>query len=120
MALCVDISNYSGRLSEAQVESLVAGGVALVVVRASLETGRGQREIAGQQMALLRGRLPFQVYAWCYWDASPEETARETRDLIAPYIDGYYVDPTHGRIAWLDAEDAPPAGVDVADWLERN
>lgn len=114
----VDISNYTGYLTPERVDALFAAGVKMVIVRASLETRRDQQAIAQQQLGMLMAKgMPYQAYAWCYWDWDPRWTVDATVEMLEPYRAGYASLPDVGKVLWLDVEEAPSPSVDEEQWL---
>jgi len=111
----IDISNYTGPLTEAGIAAIQAANVKLVVVRLSMETSRGQLAIARQQIIMLASReIPWQGYFWCYYDQPPGPSIRALDSAYGDLWAGY-----HGSTLWLDDEDEETIGEDNYRWLHR-
>lgn len=108
----IDISNYTGELSELQVNWL-RDNCDVVIVRLSTEDGRSQRWIAQQQVgALADGGVPWQGYLWCYWQDSPYEHWQRAKELLPADWPGYFQ-----SAIWLDLEDLQRPQIHVLDWV---
>lgn len=108
----IDISNYTGDLSERQLEWL-RETAAFVIVRLSTEDQDHQRTIAAQQVyALADARIPWQGYLWCYWDMDPFEHWRRATELLPDGWPGYLK-----AGIWLDMEDPVPRGQQALSWI---
>jgi len=114
MKTAIDISNYTGNLTQNQALWLKRN-TDLVIVRLSTEDGGGQREIAAQQVSVLASyRIPWQGYLWCYWQDNPvDHWARATEKLPKDWP-GY-----HSLGIWLDMEDKCDPPLLALSWVYR-
>lgn len=109
----IDISNYTGELTVEQVADCKAQGVALVIVRLSLETDAHQLAVAVQQIRTLQAaQMPWQGYVWCYWRQDPGTLFQDLKSSYGDLWDGYY-----GRTLWLDDEEKAGLGITNYAWL---
>jgi GH25 family lysozyme M1 (1,4-beta-N-acetylmuramidase) len=93
----IDISNWTGFLTDQHIRCLKQHGIRYAVVRASLEPGMQRHEITRQQLDVLTAAgIETGVYLWCYGGWSPEQTVIDTVALL---------DGRPARWFWLDVED---------------
>jgi hypothetical protein len=107
LILAVDISNYGGRLSDAQVAGLAAAGVEHVIVRISLEDTPRQA-ITAQQLATLRA-CGMSVSGYLFPDYNQQPSACIKRALgLAGAI----------NTLWIDIEGAGlPSAQAIGNWV---
>ena len=108
LALVIDVSNYSGRISDAQVEAMIAAGVAGVIVRVDT-ADPGRIAIMQQQLAVLRSHgVPVGGYVFPDYEQRPADFLATLFSLT-------------GRLGslWVDLEpvgDALPCTFAVFRW----
>lgn len=91
----IDISNYQS-LTPARARDLAAGGVQLVIVRASHER-QALIDTARAQMAMVvEAGMALHAYGWVYFTEDAASTAQYWRDI--------YADQPIGRF-WIDCEE---------------
>lgn len=106
LILVADVSNYSGPLSDGQVEGLIAAGVAHVIVRISTETG-GLEAITRQQLATLRTHgMSVSGYIFPDYGRGPADFLAEVFNVAGEI-----------RSLWLDLEPpGMPSFAQFRDW----
>lgn len=110
--IAIDISNYTGRLDEWDLDWL-QGNAQLVIVRLSTEDNHGQRDIAEQQVSALAGRgIPWQGYLWAYWSDDPFDHWQRVKERLPEGWHGYY-----GRNIWIDLEDFEQPAIATLAWV---
>jgi hypothetical protein len=102
---CIDVSNYSGALDDAQVAGLRAVGVELGIVQ-SLEPPAGYPQgVTRQQIqALLDGGIAVDAYVWLWFAFDVDDIERK-----CALLDGLPI-----RQMWLDVEDQAAVQYDQA------
>ena len=73
MVTCIDVSNFSGRITDAQVEAMITAGVAGVIVR--VDTADPERiTIMQGQLAVLRSHdMPVEGYVFPDYEQRPAD-----------------------------------------------